>query len=64
MIEKLGREQLKMVGICEYFCTEKLVKKGHYNEKGNKLLAEVSALCRKLLTKPNAGLPPTTSQKH
>lgn len=42
MVEKLGAQHIKEVGLCEYFCTRRFSEQGHYNEKGNVLLAEVS----------------------
>ena len=42
MVEKLGVKHISQVGLCEYFCNNRLTGKGHYNEKGNALLADVS----------------------
>ena len=35
-------EKTKGEDICEYFCTNKVTRSGHYTEKGNRVLAEVA----------------------
>jgi hypothetical protein len=42
MVEKLGAKHINEVGLCKYFCTNRFTEQGHYNEKGNALLADVS----------------------
>jgi hypothetical protein len=43
MVAKLGASELQSVqGICRYFCTDPKYLSGHYNERGNALLAEVT----------------------
>ena len=41
MLTKLEPSKLREIGICEYFCFNSLTTNGHYNEKGNELLAKV-----------------------
>lgn len=41
MLDELGARHLSAVGVCEYFCFNSLTLLGHYNEKGNRILADV-----------------------
>ena len=42
MVSALRQEQFNSSQICDYFCTNSITQSGHYNERGNLLLANVT----------------------